>query len=302
MVLANFMADKAVVPAALKHAPDVGLTVIDLIAPAFIFAVGLTYGSSFRRRLAESPGKAVGHFLRRYFALIGIGAIISAGEVAVGENLSGIAWGVLQAIGVAGLLTLPTLLLSPRWRAVVAIVVLAGYQIILDASWLPIVLRSPHGGMHGSLSWSAMMMLSTAIAEDGLQKKVWRLAAWSLAAVAAGLALAAFLPGLVPISKNRVSASYVLLTAGASGLVFAGFRVLVDQWGVRVPLLSAWGKNPLGLYIMHYLLLAFVVLPDFPWWHADSPPLLVAAQALGILAILSIVAWRLDKRGVVLSL
>ncbi len=50
MVLANYMGGVALIPAWLKHAPDVGLTVIDLIAPFFIFAISLTFGLSFNRR------------------------------------------------------------------------------------------------------------------------------------------------------------------------------------------------------------------------------------------------------------
>ncbi len=33
MVIANFLADKRTVPAYLKHAPDIGFTVIDIVAP-----------------------------------------------------------------------------------------------------------------------------------------------------------------------------------------------------------------------------------------------------------------------------
>ncbi len=51
MVLADFLGDVERVPAWLKHAPDIGYTLIDLIAPMFIFAIGLTFGISFRRRL-----------------------------------------------------------------------------------------------------------------------------------------------------------------------------------------------------------------------------------------------------------
>jgi len=53
MVLANYLAGPHVVPAWLKHAPDVGFTVIDIIAPMFIAAIGLTFGASFRARLAR---------------------------------------------------------------------------------------------------------------------------------------------------------------------------------------------------------------------------------------------------------
>jgi predicted acyltransferase len=51
MVLANYMGGVSLIPAWLKHAPDIGLTVIDLIAPFFIFAIGLTYELSFHRRI-----------------------------------------------------------------------------------------------------------------------------------------------------------------------------------------------------------------------------------------------------------
>ncbi len=39
MVPANYLEHIAIVPAWLKHAPDIGFTVIDLIAPMFIFAL-----------------------------------------------------------------------------------------------------------------------------------------------------------------------------------------------------------------------------------------------------------------------
>jgi predicted acyltransferase len=53
MVMANFMTGIQTLPAWLKHAPDVGLTVIDFIAPFFVFAIGLTYRASFERRLEK---------------------------------------------------------------------------------------------------------------------------------------------------------------------------------------------------------------------------------------------------------
>jgi predicted acyltransferase len=305
MVLANYMADCVVVPSWLKHAPDIGLTVIDLIAPFFIFAIGLTYGPSLSRRIsAGTPGRVAGHFFRRFLTLIGLGAIISAGEVALGQSTSVISWGVLQAIGAAGIVTLPALLLPPKWRVLVGITVLAGYQALLDASWLPIVLHSSHGGIHGALSWSGMLIVATAIGDDALLqgRSEWRLVIWSILALGAGIALAAFLPELAPVSKNRVSASYVLLSVGASGLLFAGFRVLVDRFRVRVPFLSGWGKNPLLLYLLHYLLLGLFVLPGVAWWHTDAPALLVAAQAVVLVGMLSFIAWALEKRKIVVSL
>jgi uncharacterized membrane protein len=143
MVLANYMGGVMLIPAWLKHAPDIGLTVIDLIAPFFIFVIGLTYGLSFQRRLERDGAfKTYSYFLTRYLAIIGLGAIISAGETAVGENPSGIDWGVLQAIGMAGLVTLVVIRLPSTYRWLIGLGLLAGYQVILDHFLLDLTLRS----------------------------------------------------------------------------------------------------------------------------------------------------------------
>lgn len=295
MVIANYLADVTTIPGWLKHAPDVGLTVIDLIAPFFIFAIGLTYAASYRARLErDGVGKTWGHFLRRFLALIGIGAIISAGEVLVGKNASPISWGVLQAIGVAGLVTLAVIGLPPHWRALVGLAILGAYQLLLDASWLSTVLYSEHGGLEGALSWSGMLILSTVIADQWRQgRESEAAAAWpSAISLGAGLLLSL----AAPISKNRVSASYVLVSLGASGLVFSLVLLAANRLGLRPAYLRWWGMNPLLLYIMHYLLLALVVLPDAAWWHAQASIPLVIAQAAAIIAVLSVAAWLLSRR------
>lgn len=295
MVIANYLFDVTTIPGWLKHAPDIGLTVIDLIAPFFIFAIGLTYGASYRARVErDGAARTWGHFLRRWLALIGIGAIISAGEVLVGKNASPISWGVLQAIGVAGIVTLLVIRVPPLWRALIALVMLAAYQLLLDNLWLSTVLHSEHGGMEGAVAWSAMLILSSVVAD------VWRRngsselsVAWpSAVALAAGLLLSL----VAPISKNRVSASYVLVSLGASGLLFAVVQLAVSRLRFRPAYLRWWGINPLLLYVMHYLLLALVVLPDAPWWHVQASIPLVVAQAAGIIAILSVAAWLLSRR------
>ena len=300
MVLANYLAGVSWIPAWLKHAPDVGLTVIDLIAPFFIFAIGLTFESSLRRRVSEDGwGKATWHVASRYLGVLGVGALLSAGEIAVGENQSGIAWGVLQAIGVAGLVTLLVIRL-PIWsRAAAGVILLAAYQVLLDNGWLATVLASPHGGLQGSLDWAALLILSTVLADLFYDRKRSSrgFVAGCVLALAAGLALAIWLP----VSKNRVSATYILVSLGASGLVFGGFVLLVDRLRRRLPLLTAWGRNPFLMYVLHLLLLGIVVLPGSPEWYAEAPDWLVALQALALLFLLSSVASWLDKRRLIIS-
>ena len=155
MVLANYLAGVNWIPTWLKHAPDVGFTIIDLVAPMFIFAIGLTYGLSAQRRIKrDGAWKMTQHFIGRYFAILGMGALFSAGEILLRVDDQTINWGVLQAIGVAGLITL-MLIRTPAWvRFGAGLVILAGYQFLLDRFWLQSVLLAPHGGLLGSISWS----------------------------------------------------------------------------------------------------------------------------------------------------
>ena len=166
MVLANYLAGIKTMPIWLKHAPDIGLTIIDLIAPLFIFAIGLTYGLSWKRRKVDhGKWKTRQHFFTRFMAMVGIGAMITAGDIWLQVDGTTVNWGVLQAIGVAGFLTLIVIGLPSVWRAVIGLCLLAVYQYMLNAFWLPDVLQSPHGGLPGSISWGGMMILATVLAD-----------------------------------------------------------------------------------------------------------------------------------------
>jgi predicted acyltransferase len=301
MVLANFMGGVLLIPAWLKHAPDIGLTVIDLIAPFFIFAIGLTYGLSFHRRIERDGAmRTYTYFLTRYLAIIGLGAIISAGETAVGENPSGIDWGVLQAIGMAGLATLLVIRLPSIYRWLIGAGILVVYQVILDRFLLDFTLRSPHGGLYGSLDWSAMLILSTALADlfhgQGRAKKAF---AWVSAAILiAGVVMAFYLP----VSKHRVSSSYVLITLGIGALLFLLFHLVSERYNWQGRFLVVWGKNPLMLYFLHYLLIGIFFLPGIPTIYTIAPLWLAFLEIVFLLVTISLVAFWMDRKNVVIAL
>jgi hypothetical protein len=166
MVLADFLGDVERAPAWLKHAPDVGYTLIDLIAPMFIFAIGITFGISFRRRLArDGAWRAYEHFITRNLALIGLGALLTMGGNLTGIYKSTVPWGLLQAIGAAGLLTLPVIRLRAGWRWAIGLALLAFYQFMLDRFWLDQVSAAVHNGPWGALSWGALLIMATALAD-----------------------------------------------------------------------------------------------------------------------------------------
>jgi predicted acyltransferase len=301
MVLADYLARPQAVPAWLKHAHDVGFTVIDLIAPLFIFAIGLTYGISFRRRLARSGvWQTAVDFVRRYAALIGIGFILTMLGDLTGVYESTVNWGLLQAIGAAGLLTLLVIWLRWPWRLLAGLALLAAYQLLLDRFWLQDVLDALHGGPWAAIAWGGMLILATVLADfyhDPVRRRSLYPGA-SLLLLSAGIAMAF----LVPVSKNRVSASYVLITVGASALIFGLFHLLDSRWQLRLPVLSEWGKNALLLYLLHGVLIGVFVLPPLPGWYTQAPLWLVTLQAAALVAALSWIGIFCNRRGWFLNL
>jgi predicted acyltransferase len=295
MVIANFLAGVEWIPAWLKHAPDAGFTIIDLVAPMFIFAIGLTYADSARRRSdMDGAWKMTQHFLTRFFAILGIGALLSAGEIALGVDGQTINWGVLQAIGIAGLVTLVFIRTNTLTRLIAGVSLLALYQFLLQRFWLDAVLAAPHGGLFGSISWSAMLLLATVLA-DVFHNSKHQNRNLLLASIGT-LMLALVLTLWFPISKNRVSAPYVLLSLGLSGLLFGACHLLVEQFKLRLQLLVLWGRNPLVMYVLHMLLLGIVYLPDDPFLYGQAPFWLVLLEGIIILSILTLIAWRLNKQ------
>ena len=157
MVLADYLSRIQSVPAWLKHAPGVGLTVVDLIAPMFIFAIGLVYRPSLQRRhLRDGRRQTVFHFIRRFLALIGIGTLTPVGY----------SWGLFQTIGGAGLVSLLVIWLPSLVRLIIGIVVLGGYQVLLDNVWIGRVTPSSSWcEIEGVIGWAMMLILASVLAD-----------------------------------------------------------------------------------------------------------------------------------------
>ncbi|KAL3531985.1 hypothetical protein ACH5RR_005506 [Cinchona calisaya] len=66
------------------------------------------------------------------------------------------------------------------------------------------------------------------------------------------LAIILHLTDAIPINKQLYSFSYVCFTAGAAGIVFSGFYILIDIWGLRKPFLFLeWiGMNAMLVFVM----------------------------------------------------
>jgi predicted acyltransferase len=293
MVLADYLSRIRRVPAWLKHAPGVGVTVVDLIAPMFILSIGLIYRPSLQRRLLrDGRRKTLMHFIRRFLALIGIGTLTPPG----------FSWGLFQTIGGAGLISLLVIGLPSLLRLIIGGIVLGGYQVLSDNVWMRRVTPSSSWcEIEGALSWAAMLILASVLADWYYDRPRARrkFILGSLASLGLGIVLSNW----VDVSQYYVSASYVLIGLGASGVLFAGFHMQTERLRIRLPMLIAWGKNPLVMYLLHYWIWVFVFLgPQASGWHMEAPVWLILLQVGGFVGVLSLVAWFLDRRGWIISL
>jgi predicted acyltransferase len=299
MVIANFLEHVHAVPGWLKHAPDVGITVVDFIAPAFIFAIGLTFPGSVRRRLARDGGRrTVEHVIVRALALVGLGMLFSIGEWRFGLGAGGMPWGTLQSIGAAIILALPTLFLPTGARLVFALVGLAFWQWALEVFWLVEVVAASNAGLQGSLAWTLLLVIAMVFADLYAAKRGRGYLVIAVIMLTAGFVVARW----IPVSKHRMSLSFVLIVAAASAIGFLVFDLTKAWFGTRGRLLATWGRNPLALYIAHFLLLAVFLVPAVPWWHVEAPLWLTAVQGTAFVAVLHAFASWLRRKGVIISL
>jgi predicted acyltransferase len=104
MLFVNEVAGVAGAPAFLLHRPSDfdGMTITDLVFPAFLFVVGIAipFALGGRLRRGEARGRVFRHVLQRSLALVVMGVLMVNAEHGVSGVLSAPAWNVLATLGV----------------------------------------------------------------------------------------------------------------------------------------------------------------------------------------------------------
>ena len=297
MISGNYAAGVAWVPGYLKHATGTGFTVADLVAPAFVFAIGLTYGPSFRRHSRSGRVGAYRHFVNRNLALIGIGAILSL--VSTTFVHAPRFWGVLQALGATGLFTLLFIGLGTAWRFAIGLALIGAHQLGLDNSseMFHQVVGSSLGGAYGVVSWSGLLLLSTAVADLARRGS----GTFLLTCAGTWIAAIAALP-IAPASRNQLTISFMLvcLAVSATAYYLVDLVARATDWA---PASFAWcGSNALLLYLAHEAMLGIFRLPKAPWWYSHASIPLSFAELGIMLALLSALAGIVSRHGRPLAL
>lgn len=305
MLPVNAAMDFQAIPPWLKHAPGAGLTMADFILPAFLFSLGLSASLSLASRLkSQGLAKLVLHALLRNGLLFAFGSI---GYFLVWRQDS---WEVLQLLGLVGLVSLPFLFLPVPVRLASAGAILALVEALRPAFLGPAFSAwygSGIGGPWGALPLAALPIAASALGEAWARKDAklrsrnFALAGLGLLGLGLGLwAMAAILgKPFLPADKHLLSPAWLLVTTGAASLALAGLEGLgaIGSGGRTVrgidALLGALGRNPLFCYMGGGIL----TLGVRAWITPDASAALAWGASLGVLAVLSVPALALDRRG-----
>lgn len=235
-------------PPWLRHAPAGKYFIFDMVAPLFLFAVGLSYSMSFNKRSARD-GKlsAVLHVFKRGLILIFFGSV---GDWMVNRNFS-FHWGTLEMIGLCGIVTLPSLLLKPLGRIGLAFCMIIIWQMLLDWPGIPELfnIHNSMGGPAATISWVSAVMIATAFSEWRVKMKnseyfsiiFMTILILHLMTVGAG--------SLFITDKSTVNAPYMFFSLQLVVTTFFVFY-LKELYGFKpLPILESLGKNALILYM-----------------------------------------------------
>jgi predicted acyltransferase len=331
MIVVNNPGDWTAVFPPLLHAYWTGLTVADLVFPAFLVTMGVAMPFALaRRRAAGTSTRALyKHIGLRAVLLVALGLVLNA--VSAWPDVSPLRFpGVLQRIAMAYFLASLVLLhLRPsRWIAA-AVALLMGHWALLVlvpfgghpagtmtpddnlARFVDSLVFGRHAasipiepeGLLGTITATASVLLGAA-AGDIVRRSpgdTARLRAL-LAAAAAALGIGLLWSYALPLSKPLWTGSFVLVTAGLTGIAFVAVHLVVDVHGRRRwcrPFI--WlGVNALPIYvgseIMRRVLDAplmagtapkvwffwDVLEPAFRPWPLEIASLVFAAGVLGV--------------------
>lgn len=253
MTFANALAGYQLVPAWLKHAFYNGFTLPDIVMPMFLFAIGYAMEISFQYRVQKKGAlRTMLTLFRRNAILIVFGFL---GTLLVHDYGW---WGVLEALGLTGLLAVPLMFIKPVTRLIISAVILAAYQVtvsLFSGNVIGIFLVTGLGGPYGSLSWLFILVsgscLSAWLKERPYVDKIVGFTLAGILLIVLGLAINVF----VPFNKHLVSSSYVLLSSGICAYALMLLTALTDQFRKRIPPLEVLGKNALLMYIVSNLLI-----------------------------------------------
>ena len=297
----------------------IGLTFTDLVAPFFVFIVGMVLPLSKKRR-----GKEWWHHVgSRTFLLIALGVIYIS-------LIFGISywWGILQAIGVAYFMGAVSILI-PKWQRWILVFVIAGFHLIMSHSfpwWLhlgdpsrpfftianlsgdPLRPLTIHCTPWASISYGLITIVGTILGEAILTKNSSTIIKQSilLFVVFCGVGYILHLydwPNFA-MNKETVSASYSLFTSGVSAITYLIFYLIIDiaqiqKWAWA---LIIFGSNALLGYFLQPIVRIFAYALGFKTYLVGYEGMMGVLVGLIWTAVLWYIVYLFNKRNIFLKI
>lgn len=297
MIFVNHAGDFDSMPWMLHHHRE-GMSINDIVAPIFLFVVGMGFRLSFLRRV-KKDGLALARWSTagRYIFLTILGAAIYQGYW----------WDALTDIGLGGLLALWAIHRSPRFRVRTACAYLALFQALFSLTgygkW--VMEHSLNGGPLGPLSWAFPLLLGSLaydfLATHNLRRIKQSFLAWGIILCAAGWLLRFPWPWLKaawPFTAYGMSAPYPLYATGLCFFILLGFVLLNDHLRLHLPHLSVLGLNPLVLYITQ------LVLVEAAHWAipGNASIALVLLTFIPLYLVHYLLAWFLQRKRIIIKI
>ncbi len=290
MILVNFPGSWDHVYPPLLHSEWNGLSFTDLIAPFFLFIVGVSVALAYSRRLEkETPRKNLyGRILLRSFNIFAVGILLNVLALFPEFDFSEMRWtGTLPRIAVV-FLACALIFLNSGWKgqACTGGVLLVAYWLIMTflptpgagkvmlepgvniAAWLDNLLLPGHMWQG---TWDPESILSTfpaiatgitgmlaghlLLSRRSKENKALILMVTGCAASAAG-----YFWGLTfPVNENLWTSSFVLVTSGMAALTLGAAYYLVDIRGYRAGTAPGiiFGANAITAYVLGDILAVF---------------------------------------------
>ncbi len=293
----------------------IGCTFTDLVAPYFVFIVGMCIPLSRRRR----GGEWWNHVLSRTFMLIFLGVLY----ISLILSLS-YWWGILQAIGIAYFMGAAAMLLPiwGRWALVAAIAAFhlvmshifpwwttlgeegAGMLSITNLTGDPLKPLIVHCTPWASISWGLITIVGTILGEAVATRSHKKIIAQSIL-VGIVFSLAGYILHRInwphfAMNKETVSSSYSLFTSGISALTFLIFYLIMDVGGFQkwAWIFIVFGANALLGYFMQPVVRIFITALGFRQFMVGHEGWMGMYYGLMWTALLWVVVYWFNKRNI----
>jgi predicted acyltransferase len=295
------------VPILLQHGRTDMLLFGDLVAPFFLFIMGLSLAISVSRQRAKGVSERdifLG-VLRRAILLFILGLIIDETRAPLLGGTFGVKWGVLETLGVSYLVTYVVMLFKPWKRIAITTGLLSLHLSLLTyAPYADFIKTSAHGSPLSILSWATIAIFGMIAGDhlahnrNGYEHYLYWLGA---VLIVIGTAVGLF----DPPRKELVSSSYALISSGAAAIMLMFLYYFIEtkkvEWLIqRLRPLREFGIAALSAWILQYILASY-----FIWYfhiHEKLPFLYGASLATAMIVAVWLVIVTANKRGLALRI